>query len=134
MKEVAALESKLHDVVMMKGEAEELQGWRRHLSTSDRIKADRRNHELKLWLLESLPKSVMQEVLQNLCRELDISDVSEILPGVIKMKTVIRAVPRMERFITMVCNFVFQKDRPRHPEGDLNTRPVMEDVMPLLKR
>lgn len=119
---------------MMKGEAEELMNWRKHLSTSDRIKADRRNHELKLWLLESLPKSVMQEVLQSLCRELDVSDVSELLPGIVKMKTVIRAVPRMEQFITTVCNFVFQKDRPRHAEGDINTRPVMEDALPILKR
>ena len=134
MKEVAALESKLHDIVMMKGEAEELMNWRKHLSTSDRIKADRRNHELKLWLLESLPKSVMQDVLKSLCRELDVADVSEILPGVVKMKTVIRAVPRMEQFITTICNFVFQKDRPRHPEGDIISRPVMEDVLPVLKR
>ena len=128
------MESKLHDVVMMKGEAEELMNWRKHLSTSDRIKADRRNHELKLWLLESLPKSVMQEVLQNLCREMDVSDVSEIHAGIVKMKTVIRAVPRMEQFITSVCNFVFQKDRPRHPEGDINTRPSMEDAIPILNR
>ena len=128
------MESKLHDVVMMKGEAQELMNWRQHLSTSDRIKADRRNHELKLWLLESLPKSVMQEVLQSLCRELDVSDVSEVLPGVVKMKTVLRAVPRMEQFITAVCNFVFQKDRPRHAEGDIKARPAMEDALPILKR
>jgi hypothetical protein len=76
----------------------------------------------------------MQEVLQNLCREMDVSDVSEIHAGIVKMKTVIRAVPRMEQFITSVCNFVFQKDRPRHPEGDINTRPSMEDAIPILNR
>lgn len=134
MKEMSDLEAKLHDIVMMKGESEELMNWRKHLSTSERIKADRRNHELKLWLLESLPKSVMQEVLKSLCRELDVSDVSELHPGVVKMKTVIRAVPRMEKFITDVCNFVFQKERPKHAEGDFKERPSMEDALAIIKR
>ncbi len=43
--------------------------WRKHLSTADRIKVDKRNHELGLWLLDSLPKATMKEVLQTVCRE-----------------------------------------------------------------
>lgn len=30
---------------------------------------DKRNHELGLWLLDSLPKATMKEVLQTVCRE-----------------------------------------------------------------
>jgi hypothetical protein len=30
---------------------------------------DKRNHELGLWLLDSLPKATMKEVLQSVCRE-----------------------------------------------------------------
>ena len=74
IKEMKEIEDKLHDVVMMRGESAELSSWRKHLPTSERIKADRRNHELGLWILESLPKSVMKEVLENTCRELDIND------------------------------------------------------------
>ena len=134
VKEVAELESKLHNVVMMRDEASELTAWKSHLSTRDRIKADKRNHELKLWLLESLPKTVMKEVLQNICRELDISEVSEIQLSIAKLKTVVRAVPRMEKFISSVCNFVFQRESPRHAEGDVILKPTMEDVLPVLQR
>ncbi|CAE7724511.1 unnamed protein product, partial [Symbiodinium microadriaticum] len=134
VKEVAELESKLHNVVMMRDEAAELTAWRSHLSTRDRIKADKRNHELKLWLLESLPKTVMKEVLQNICRELDISEVSEILLCIKKLKAVVKAVPRMEKFITSTCNFVFQRESPRHAEGDIILKPTMEDVLPVLQR
>lgn len=134
VKEVAELESKLHNVVMMRDEAAELASWRNHLSTRDRIKADKRNHELKLWLLESLPKTVMKEVLQNICRELDISEISEIHLCISKLKAVVRAVPRMEKFITTVCNFVFQRETPRHAEGDVILKPTMEDALPVLQR
>jgi hypothetical protein len=134
VKEVGELESKLHNVVMMRDEAAELASWRSHLSTKDRIKADKRNHELKLWLLESLPKTVMKEVLQNICRELDISEISEIQLCVSKLKAVVRAVPRMEKFITTLCNFVFQRESPRHAEGDVILKPTMEDTLPVLQR
>ena len=134
VKEVNELESKLHNVVMMRDEAKELEAWKSHLGTRDRIRADKRNHELKLWLLESLPKTVMRDVLQNICRELDISEISEIQLCITKLKAVVRAVPRMEKFITAVCNFVFQRESPRHSEGDVIMRPTMEDVMPVLQR
>ena len=62
-REFKELEDKLHDAVMLRGEAAEVQSWRKHLSTRDRIKADRRNFELGLWLIDSLPKAVMREAL-----------------------------------------------------------------------
>jgi hypothetical protein len=63
------LEEKLHDLILLRGEAAEISMWRKHLSTADRIKVDKRNHELGLWLLDSLPKATMKEVLQTVCRE-----------------------------------------------------------------
>lgn len=33
------------------------------------LQVDKRNHELGLWLLDSLPKATMKEVLQTVCRE-----------------------------------------------------------------
>jgi hypothetical protein len=53
----------LHDVVMMRSEAKELAGWRKHLDTRERIKIDKRNHELGLWLIDALPKQVMVMVM-----------------------------------------------------------------------
>ena len=130
LKEVRELESKLHDVVVLRQESKEILSWKKHLSTRDQIKADKRNHELGLWLLESLPSSVMRETLMCLCRELDLNDISELLPCVIKLKTVVRAVPRMQAFITSVCDYVLERSG-----GDAGQqRPVMEDVLPILHK
>ena len=140
-RELADAENKLHDLVMMRGEAAELAAWRKHLSTSDRIKVDKRNHELGLWLLDSLPKAVTKEVLQTVCRELDVSDVSDIQPSLAKLKAVVKAVPRMERFITQVCEYLFERDRQIRELGGGRSRetaagkdrPTMEDVLPVLQ-
>lgn len=105
------LEEKLHDLILLRGESAEIAMWRKHLSTQDRIKVDKRNHELGLWLLDSLPKTTMKEVLQSVCRELDITEISEIHPSLVKLKAVVKSIPRMERFISHICSFVFQ----RHP-------------------
>lgn len=136
-RELQDAENKLHDMVMMRGEAAELAAWRKHLSTSDRIKVDRRNHELGLWLLDSLPKAVTKEVLQTVCRELDVSDISEIQPSLAKLKAVVKAVPRMERFISQVCDYLFERDRQIRDLGGRGLsgrdRPTMEDVLPVLQ-
>jgi hypothetical protein len=132
-KEVQELESRLHDVIMMRKEAAEVASWKKHLSTSDRIKADKRNHQLGLWIIESIPSTVVKELLQAACRELDISDVSELQPSIEKLKLAVTAIPRMETFITRLCNFVFDRQPPRYQEGDLKEKPVMEDVFPILK-
>lgn len=136
-RELQDAENKLHDLVMMRGEAAELAAWRKHLSTSDRIKVDKRNHELGLWLIDSLPKAVTKEVLQTVCRELDVTDVSEIQPSIAKLKAVVKAVPRMERFITQVCEYLFERDRQIRELGGRGLagrdRPTMEDVMPVLQ-
>jgi hypothetical protein len=108
-REIHDLERKVHDLIMMRGEAAEIDSWRKHVSTSERIRIDKRNHELGLWLLDSLPKQVMKETLQQICRELDLSELSEIPTALQKMKAVVRAVPRMERFIGKVTAFVYDR-------------------------
>lgn len=100
-RERESLEERLHDLILLRGESSEIAMWRKHLSTSERIKVDRRNHELGLWLLDSLPKTTMKEVLQAVCRELDITEISEIQPSLVKLKAVVKAVPRMERYSTV---------------------------------
>lgn len=133
-KEVTELESKLHDVVMMRKEAAEVASFKKYLSTSDRIKADKRNHELGLWIIESVPTAVVKEILQSACRELDISDISELQPSIVKLKSVVRTVPRIEAFATKLCGFVFDRQRPTYPEGDVKEDPVLEDVFPIIKK
>ena len=131
-KEIKSLEEKLHDAIVLRNETNEIQSWKKHLSTRDRIKADRRNFELGLWLIDSLPKTIMKEALQNICRELNVSDISEIKPSLDKLKAVIKNVPRMERFISEVSSFVFTKSSRIDKERDYAI-PVMEEVIPILK-
>jgi hypothetical protein len=132
--EVSELENQLHNMIVMRDDAAELSSWKKHLSTRDRILVDKRNHELRLWVLDSLPKAVMKETLQNICRECDVSEISEISVCISKLKAVVSTVPRMEKFITSVCNYVFNRSAPLHSEGDEIVRPAMEDVIPVLKR
>ena len=108
-----ALESRLHDIVVMRKESAELEGLRKHMSAKDRMAADRRNYEMGLYLLDSLPQEVAKESLKMICRELDLSDISDVQPALQKLKTVVEAVPRMERFITKVCGLVRDKQRQR---------------------
>ena len=131
-REMKELEDKLHDAVMMRNETAEIESWKKHLSTRERIKADRRNFELGLWLIDSLPKAVMKEALQTVCRELNVSDISEIKPSLDKLKAVMTSVPRMERFISDVCSFVFTKANRLRGE-DPNSKPMIEEVLQILK-
>lgn len=133
-REASELESKLHDVIMMRKEAAEVASFKKYLSTGDRIKADKRNHELGLWIIESIPTAVVKEVLQSCCRELDISDISQLQPSIVKLKSVVRTVPRIEAFVTKLCGFVFDRQRPTYPEGDVKEDPVLEDVLPIIKK
>jgi myosin heavy subunit len=134
LKEITELESQLRDVLVMRKESQEIKSWSKHISTHERILMDKKNYELKLWLLEALPKTVMKEILQGVCRELELNEVSDVVESIKKLKLVIKTVPRMERFISTVCNFVFERAVPTHLEGDPISRPVMEDVLPILKR
>jgi hypothetical protein len=134
LKEINELESQLRDVIVMRKESQEIKSWNKHISTHERILIDKKNYELKLWLLESLPKSIMKEILQGVCRELELNEVSDVVESIKKLKLVIKTVPRMERFISSVCNFVFERTIPTHLEGDPISRPVMEDVLPILKK
>ena len=136
LRELKELEEKLHDTIMLRNESAEIESWRKHLNTRDRIKADRRNFELGLWLIDSLPKAVMKEALQTVCRELSVSDISDIKPALDKLKAVMTTVPRMERFISDVCSFVFQKAKrvtDEHNNVSQGDKPMIEEILPILK-
>lgn len=129
--EVESLEAKLHDLIMLRGESAEISSWRKHLQTSERIKIDKRNHELGLWLIEALPKTVMKETLQAVCRELDVTEISEIQPSLCKLKAAVRVIPRMEHFITQICEFVFSND---NITKNISTKPAIDDIFPIIKK
>jgi hypothetical protein len=102
--ELAESESKLRDLIVMRREKAELQGERKHMSVKQRVLMDKSNFELELWALDSLPQEVTRDALKAVCRELGLSDISDIQPAIMKLKAVVGAVPRMEKFITKVCS------------------------------
>jgi hypothetical protein len=101
--ELAESESKLRDLIVMRREKVELQGERKHMSVKQRVLMDKNNFELELWALDSLPQEITRDALKAVCRELGLSDISDIQPAIMKLKAVVGAVPRMEKFITKVC-------------------------------
>jgi hypothetical protein len=131
--EIKDLEEKIHDATLLRKETVDLQFWKKSLSTRDKIKSDKRNFELGLWLLDSLPKTVLKEALQLVCRELNISEISDIKPCLDKMKIVIHKVPRMEHFIQEVCDFLFKRSKRFNSESPQKP-PILEEVLPLLNR
>lgn len=126
-------EEKLHDIIMMRGEMAEINAWKQHLSTSERIQIDKRNYELGLWMLDSLPQQVLKEILQAICRELDLNDITEIVPSLQKLKFVVKSVPRMERFISMVTTFVMEHER-QSPNPIAKEKLEINDIPAVLKK
>jgi len=81
------------------------------LPTAELVRRDKENHRLALHRLDALPRETAVEVLQAACRELGVTEVSLIAPGIRKMAKAMMALPRMERFIREVCSFVFMNPR-----------------------
>jgi hypothetical protein len=104
------LEQKVKNALQYRNDQIEIFQWKKHLPTNEQIYMDKKNHELQLWMIESLPDSVMKEIIQALCRELDLQDYADILPSVKKLKSVVLTVPKMEHFIATISAFVSQRN------------------------
>lgn len=65
--------------------------------------------------------------LKNICTELNLQDVSEVLPAIKKMSTVVEVVPRMEHFIEEVCKIV------KEAEGKNAKLPSVTETLPKLR-
>lgn len=90
----------------------------------------------------------MKDMLQAVCRELDLPEISGIPQSLAKLKAVVKLVPRMERFIAQICGFVCQREnhlllsvnRSKRPQQQLQdepaaaTQPSMEHTMHTLMR
>lgn len=79
---------------------------RKHLSTTELIRRDKDIHRLRLNRLDHLPSPISKEILQDVCRELGVDDVSLVLPALRKVCSVVRTAPSLKR----VCLEVL-----RHP-------------------
>eukprot|EP01038_Epipyxis_sp_PR26KG_P008400 gene8400-11358_t len=118
------LEHKLYDLITKKNEIAELNLWKKklssnqnqsnsfknNLSTQEQIRIDKKNHELGLYIIDSLPRMTMRDILLSICRELDISDVSEIIFCIIKLKSCVKTIPKMNNFIMEICLYIDSRE------------------------
>lgn len=101
------LERQVSESKLALEEATDLNELRKYMGTKELIERDRLNHRLHLNRLNTLPRETTLEIVKEVCRVLNLTDITLITPSLEKLCRVVAAVPRMERFIRDVCGFVF---------------------------
>ena len=128
------LETKLQAAVDAAKEAADVRELRKFMGTRALMERDRVNHKLQLTSLDALPREIAKEILQETCRELQLSDVSLIGPSIRKMVQVMLMVPRLERFVHDVTTFVFKQEALSDHDAQPSQHRTMEEVLPVLVR
>lgn len=129
------LERQVSESKLALEEATDLHELRKYMGTKDLIERDRLNHRLHLNRLNTLPRETTLEVVKEVCRVLNLTDITLITPSLEKLCRVIAAVPRMEKFIRDVCGFVFLSAQDGGQEDDSDRRAgfELERVLPTLQ-
>eukprot|EP01039_Chlorochromonas_danica_P004533 gene4538-4971_t len=83
---------------------------RKHITTTTQMKIDKLNYQLQLYLLDSCSKDILLETIKSLCRELDLSDLSDLLPAIIKLKSAVTAIPSMEKYIIHINSYLIDRN------------------------
>ncbi len=146
--DIHELEMKIKELSQLKHEMNEMNIWRSYLSNKEKISIDKKNHELRLYMIDSLPLAILKDCVQTVCRELDLSDISEIPLSIKKLKTVIKTVPRMEELLSNLSSFIYDRDEILNQEilrnnskavnplqkGKNNERESLDTLLPILRR
>ncbi|TYZ61057.1 hypothetical protein PybrP1_002662 [[Pythium] brassicae (nom. inval.)] len=119
-------------------EATDLHELRRYMGTKALVERDRLDHRLHLNRLNALPRETTLEVVKEVCRVLNLTDITRISPSLEKLCRVVAAVPRMEKFIRDVCGFVFLSGATPAADGtgadpDADPHFELERVLPTLQ-
>lgn len=143
---IKVLENKIVNLTLNRNETKEIESYHKHMTTKQRIEIDKLNFKLKLRQIEDLSKSYLVECIQALCRELDISDINDIHPCIVKFKAVVKVVPFLEQYILKLCKFLYDKENLYWNNNELNQRSQdhqvsdedrrihMDEVIPVLTR
>lgn len=116
-------------------EAKDINELRKYMGTKELIERDRLNHRLHLNRLNTLPRETTLEVVKEVCRVLNLTDITLITPSLEKLCAVVTAVPRMEKFIRDVCGFVFLHLNAENGEETAATSNFeLEQVIPTLQK
>ncbi|CCI42551.1 unnamed protein product [Albugo candida] len=129
------LERKLSETKMALNEAKNVHQFRKLMDTKDLVARDRLGHRLGLKKLNSLPRETLLDIVKDVCRLMNVADVTMISTDLEKLCKVVAAVPRMEAFIRDVCGFVYDSSRPfARKQDDEEKIETMEVVIPTLER
>ncbi|KAF1334225.1 hypothetical protein FI667_g2003, partial [Globisporangium splendens] len=129
------LEHQVSESKLALEEATDLHELRKYMGTKELIERDRLNHRLHLNRLNTLPRETTLEVVKEVCRVLNLTDITLIAPSLEKLCHVVAAVPRMEKFIRDVCGFVFLSLHEDVDAQNVNTFGFeLEQVLPTLQQ
>lgn len=83
-----------------------------------------------------MPTVTLVETLKQVCLELDVSELDQLVSGVRKMKRVVAVVPALEKFYRQVCNYVLIHNpfAETADEAKQSTTRVGDRVLPVLQR
>ncbi|KAH9101429.1 hypothetical protein LEN26_015235 [Aphanomyces euteiches] len=103
------LERQLSSQTLAMKEANNIEELRKYIGTAELIRRDKTNAKLQLNRLNTLPKDTCVEIIQDICRQLELTDITLIGPSVAKMISVVQAIPRLEKFVRDVCTIAASK-------------------------
>ncbi len=106
---------------------------KRKASTIELIRRDKQVHRLGLDKLTAIPKSTAHQILQEVCRILELSDVDMISPALQKLCWVVRAMPKMEQFVKQVSSFVLLHADPKVNQNQADPDTLLKSVLDQLK-
>ena len=105
------------------------------IDSGEAIRRDREVHALGLQTLRMMPQPTMVNLLQDCCRELQLTD-AQLLPSALrKMCRALAALPPMEAFIRDVCALALSRGAPTAPTAAPSGRvPSTKAVLLVLQR
>eukprot|EP01031_Cornospumella_fuschlensis_P030377 gene30377-36705_t len=83
----------------------------KYLSTAEQVLTDKLNFKLKLHLLDDLDKHMLLDVVKELLRELKLSDLSELVPCIARLRQAVNCIPILERWVVYVGEYVTSRQR-----------------------
>jgi hypothetical protein len=96
-------------------EAESVNELRQNMSSSELIKRDKLDYRLGTDKVRELPREVCYDILQDICRTLQVKHVQLIVPSIKRMEKVVCTFPRIRSFLKDVCNTVLSSEEGTGP-------------------
>ena len=98
-------------------------------SSADAIRRDREVYELGLLTVQTLPPTTTVTLLQDACRELQLSDANLLPSALRKMCRALAALPPMEAFVREVCSIALSRGAPAGSETNVPSTKLVVQIL-----